>query len=406
MVNQTEPRTHRLMRPISPTGGLLPNSNTLPDLRALGARNASSPVLPSSSRNFSEPLPLPKFPEPDYSSRPSPRTFRSSYSMNERTPAPRRTPMYPPESESEYEAPPKSSARRTLADITRRINSPQLPFRKRLSLGPRNASTPLIAVPYTSLPTTSECQQTSPPRPIFTSAKRPMHRAEKSLSVLNEENRRSTITGRPRSITVHDSSASTHNFTETVPSLLKAPETTTASTTPATPPQAVFTTNPKCLYTSQSHAYWAGRFTALHDQYHTQSFNSAVNDEKLLQSFMRSDRPTGTSKLSTKLLKTQLSASTSDFQNFAHCSELPGGNQAMYNDEVRRCKRVFYTLQSLCVTPEAKGSLWGFQLRFARERKMEAVLPDGGTMEPEKRKPWTRLSMIRSGTVDSLGETF
>lgn len=77
----------------------------------------------------------------------------------------------------------------------------------------------------------------------------------------------------------------------------------------------------------------------------------------------------------------------------------------MYNDEVRRCKRVFYTLQSLCVTVEAKNSLWGFQLRFARERKMEAVLPDGGTMESEKPRAWTRLSK-RSGTVDSLGETF
>ncbi len=78
----------------------------------------------------------------------------------------------------------------------------------------------------------------------------------------------------------------------------------------------------------------------------------------------------------------------------------------MDNDEVRRCKRVFYTLQSLCVSPDAKNSLWGFQLRFARERKMEAVLPDGGTMEPEKRKSWKRLSMRRNGTVDCLGETF
>jgi hypothetical protein len=233
-----------------------------------------------------------------------------------------------------------------------------------------------------------------------------MHRAEKSLSVLNEENRRSTLIRRPRSITIQDSFASTHNFTDTVSSLLKAPETTTASTAPATPPQAVFTTNPKCIYKSQSHAYWAGRFMALHDQYHTQSFNSAVNDEKLLQSFMRPDRPTSTSKLSTKLLKTRLSTSSFDFQNFAHCSDPPGGNQAMHNDEIRRCKRVFYTLQSLCVTPEAKNSLRGFQLRFAREKKMEAVLPDGGTMELEKRKPWNRLSMRRSSTVDCLGETF
>jgi hypothetical protein len=80
---------------------------------------------------------------------------------------------------------------------------------------------------------------------------------------------------------------------------------------------------------------------------------------------------------------------------------------AIESDEVRRYKRVFYTLQSLCVTVEAKRSLWGFQLRFARERKMEACLSDGATMEPEKMRPWMKLANRKNSmTSSSLGETF
>ena len=71
---------------------------------------------------------------------------------------------------------------------------------------------------------------------------------------------------------------------------------------------------------------------------------------------------------------------------------------------------MFYTLQGLCVTAEAKNSLWGFQLRFARDRQMEACLPNGGTMEPEKGlRPWTKLATRKRGNTASsggLGETF
>ena len=69
----------------------------------------------------------------------------------------------------------------------------------------------------------------------------------------------------------------------------------------------------------------------------------------------------------------------------AQTSEPP--MSAIESDEFRRYKRVFYTLQSPCVTVEAKRSLWGFQLRFERERNMEACLSDGVIMEPEKTRP-------------------
>jgi hypothetical protein len=133
--------------------------------------------------------------------------------------------------------------------------------------------------------------------------------------------------------------------------------------------------------------------------------HATLNDEKLFQAFIRP------SKNTPKLFKTEVNhiLTNSDPINHPRCSSPPASNQEIYNDEVRRCKRVFYTLQSLCVTVEAKKSLWGFQLRFARERKMEACLPDGGTMEPDKGlRSWTRVAnMARSNTVDSgLGETF
>ena len=404
MVNQTEPRTHRLMGEISPTRArALPStSNTTPNLRKLAARNSSATVLSSPLRNMSEPLPLPRCPQSDYSFRPTPSGLRSTYTMNQCSPPRQHIPKYSPPSEPEVEAGTISSARRAFTDITRRINSPQLHL-PRLSLGPRNASSPLVTVPYTSCTTTSTSQQTSPPRPIFTNSKRPMHRAERSLSLLNEENRRNTHGGgRPRSITTRDRLTTKYSFSKSVSSLIQTSGPTTASTAPATPPQALFTTNPRCIYNAQPHAYWAGRFTSLHDQYHTQMLGDTVNDEKLLTYFLNPPKD------ETKLRQREEHTASSGTTFYVPDSGPP--DTAIRQDEIRRCKRVFYTLQGLCVTAEAKNSLWGFQLRFARDRQMEACLPNGGTMEPEKGfRPWTKLATRKRGNTASsggLGETF
>jgi hypothetical protein len=388
-----EPKTHRLLGPISPTRerGIPSNSNTsLPNLRVPSSRNASR-VFPPAGRNISlpEPLPSPRLAQLNYL-RPTQSGLRSSHTMNLGTSQDISYSLV-----QEAQPLPVSTSRRVFTDITRRINSPQLNF-PRLSLGPR--STSIISLPYPSGPTTSTCQETSPPRPIFTNSTRPTRRAERSLSMLNQEITppNAYLDGKPRSISTRNSLATTHSFATTVSSLLQAAEPTTAPTDPATPPKAVFTTNPRCIYTSQPHSYWAGRFTSLHDQYHSQMLLSTINDEKLLQSFVRP------SNHATKIRKKNANS-----ENMIHAQTIETPNLAMENDEVRRCKRVFYTLQSLCVTVEAKRSLWGFQLRFARERRMEACLPDGGTMEPETVRTWTRFSnRRRSMTADSLGETF
>jgi hypothetical protein len=124
---------------------------------------------------------------------------------------------------------------------------------------------------------------------------------------------------------------------------------------------------------------------------------TTIKDDKLLQSFV------GPPKQATKKVRQKDVVSENVIPT--QTSEAP--ISAIESDEVRRCKRVFYTLQSFCVTVEAKRSLWGFQLRFARERKMEACLPDGATMELEKVRPWTKLSS-RKNSISSgiLGETF
>ncbi len=396
MVNQNpEPKTHRLLGPISPTRtrGISSNSNTsLPNISVRSSRSASSTVLTPPGRNISlpEPLPSTRLAQPHYL-RPARSSLRSSHTMNLDTSENITTNSQ----EQLANLPPISTSRRVFTDITRRINSPQLSF-PRLSLGPRNAS--LISVPHTSVPTTATCRETSPPRPVFTNGKLPRRRAERSLSMLNQEiASNSSADGRAVSASTRDSLPTTHSFATTVSSLLRASEPTTATTNPTTPSEAVFTTNPRCIYTAQPHAYWAGRFTSLHDQYHSQMLQTTIKDDKLLQSFV------GPPKQATKKVRQKDVVSENVIPT--QTSEAP--ISAIESDEVRRCKRVFYTLQSFCVTVEAKRSLWGFQLRFARERKMEACLPDGATMELEKVRPWTKLSS-RKNSISSgiLGETF
>ncbi|KAE9377281.1 hypothetical protein N431DRAFT_463057 [Stipitochalara longipes BDJ] len=399
MVNQTEPKTHRLLGEISPTRAraLPSNSNTAPNLRKLASRNASATVASSPLRNISEPLPLPRFPQPDYSSRYTPSSMRSLYPKKQGSPPPDIS-RYSVFTEMGFEVRIRSPVRHALTDTTRHINNPlQYP---RLSLGHRNASTSLNTVPYASRPTTSTSQQTSPPRPVFTNGRRPSRRAERSLSVLNQENRRNTYSSaRPRPITTRDSLATTHEFRKSVSSLIQASAATTAPTEPASPPKALFTTNPRCIYTTQPDAFWAGRFSVLHDQFHNQMLASAINGPKIRQQFQRPD---------SKLQKKEKESTKSSTRDLEHDSPTGDDEEAIRHDEVRRCKRVFYTLQSLCVTDEAKHSLWGFQLRFARLRKMEACLPDGGTMEPVKGSPWTRLTHRKKSHHDDggLGETF
>lgn len=52
----------------------------------------------------------------------------------------------------------------------------------------------------------------------------------------------------------------------------------------------------------------------------------------------------------------------------------------MENEE-KRCRRAFIHLEALCLTDEAKKSLWEFQQSYARQVACVRLLPVGGSMK-------------------------
>lgn len=50
------------------------------------------------------------------------------------------------------------------------------------------------------------------------------------------------------------------------------------------------------------------------------------------------------------------------------------------HDQDVQCRRVFDELETLCVTPEARESLWAWQQSYARRLRRPKLLPDGGSM--------------------------
>src|SRR5208282_653547 len=57
-------------------------------------------------------------------------------------------------------------------------------------------------------------------------------------------------------------------------------------------------------------------------------------------------------------------------------------------DEEKRCKRVFIHLEALCVTNEARESLWKWQLQYARQIGSENLLPSGGKLATDEKVGW------------------
>jgi hypothetical protein len=79
-------------------------------------------------------------------------------------------------------------------------------------------------------------------------------------------------------------------------------------------------------------------------------------------------------------------------------------NAFMTEDGERRIKRVLLHLGGLCLTTEAKRSLWGWQLAFARHERNEKLLPVGGKMTDERTGWVSRMgrAIIGSGKVPQI----
>jgi hypothetical protein len=96
-------------------------------------------------------------------------------------------------------------------------------------------------------------------------------------------------------------------------------------------------------------SYWSGRFTALRDRY-----RGEVLDSPFLEIQKSKVYDVGPEE------ETELTPFT--------------------RDEEKLGKRVFLHLEALCLTIEAKASLWRFQQDYARLVNCDALLPVGGSM--------------------------
>jgi hypothetical protein len=121
-------------------------------------------------------------------------------------------------------------------------------------------------------------------------------------------------------------------------------------------------------------SYWLGRFTALHDRYH-----GDILDPKSLE----------------KQKHKQWYIGSEDEIESAPYTRV----------EEMLSKRVFIHLEALCVTIEAKASLWRFQQEYARLVDCEALLPFGGSMGSKNNFMAQARRMLPGGRKTDHGVT-
>lgn len=130
--------------------------------------------------------------------------------------------------------------------------------------------------------------------------------------------------------------------------------------------RSLLTGNNRQIHSKQANSFWCGRLTALHDRFHNDMLEALVIDRKTFSRFKDGTRPPESSR------------STVGLNDFI---ETTTGLQYLNDEEIRRCKKSFIHLRALCVTDEAKKSLWNFQLAYATFHGIRQLLPSGGEME-------------------------
>jgi hypothetical protein len=184
-------------------------------------------------------------------------------------------------------------------------------------------------------------------------------------------------------------------------SLVRTAEPTTfVSNASATAPQPTFTPNAQHIHEAQHPVWWAGRFTSLPDRFHGEMLEETLKDPKAFQSFQDDSKCAATKTTHEDPKKTD--------EQEAY-EPRTKGIQKINNDEDVRVLRVFAHLKSLCVTDDARKSLFDFQQTYARMYANEKWLPAGGTME-DKPPGWvSRMTNVigrrneKGGNQTSMG---
>jgi len=141
--------------------------------------------------------------------------------------------------------------------------------------------------------------------------------------------------------------------------------------------------DPREVSNTMPSSYWTGRYVALHDRFNTEFMNIEVlniPDNQALSLALAGKESNNEDDMTkeSKCASTVRKAAQVDERHLRH--KLGTDNAAAGPGSEKTAKRVFVYLNSLCVTEEARKSLWAFQQAYARQIVCAALLPIGGTM--------------------------
>jgi hypothetical protein len=192
----------------------------------------------------------------------------------------------------------------------------------------------------------------------------------------------------------------------------------TISISESSPPAPTFTTSLLQVHTAQLHGYWCGRYQSLFDRFQTENFNQIASDPDVLEGYIASPAPIPVPSPSLSNLTT-ISKDDKYFvyrdrrgkviiePSHEYKSDYLGKSiddivAHMQKEDKERARKALSHLEMLCVTEEAKKSLWDWQVAQARTTGKEHFLPECGVMfdAPKKVAGWAgRMGRAMSGGV-------
>jgi hypothetical protein len=138
---------------------------------------------------------------------------------------------------------------------------------------------------------------------------------------------------------------------------------------------------------------------------HNEVLDACLEDPKAFDRYVpaRTPTPTLTNSKFSRDNKGKGKPNRSSEQRDGERKSQSAIDRSLAEDEERRTKKVFLHLEALCVTNEAKKSLWEWQLGFARQMGNEKFLPTGGKMVDERGGWVSRVGRVLSGGMSSGG---
>lgn len=111
---------------------------------------------------------------------------------------------------------------------------------------------------------------------------------------------------------------------------------------------------------------------------HNESLTESIKDENVLRQFIAEPPSTPKQKATFKAILMAKGKSSNIATEVTEGLDTCTG--FLTEDNNQRMKRAFVHLEAYCMTPDAKKSLWEWQLRYARLEQNEKLLPVGGKM--------------------------